>query len=51
MTGVVQGGWEFVAAAYVVTALVLLIYATSVFARYRSAKTRAAAETREEDRA
>ena len=44
MTGVVQGGWEFVAAAYIVTATVLGAYAASVFLRYKSEKDRAATE-------
>jgi hypothetical protein len=41
MTGVVQGGWEFVAAAYLLSAVVLAGHATSVFVRYRSEKRRA----------
>jgi len=41
MSGVVQGGWEFVIAAYVVSALILTGYASSVFFRYRSEKARA----------
>ena len=36
MSGVVQGGWGFVAAAYLVTALVLGGYATSIFVRARA---------------
>jgi hypothetical protein len=40
--GVIEGGWEFVAAAYIVSALVLTGYATSVFLRYRAEKSRAA---------
>jgi hypothetical protein len=48
MTGVVEGGWEFVAAAYTVTAAVLTAYAASVFLRYRSEKNRAAVEARRE---
>jgi hypothetical protein len=34
-TGVIQGGWEFVIAAYVATAVILLGYAGSVLWRYR----------------
>jgi hypothetical protein len=44
VTGVVQGGWEFVAAAYAVSAIVLTGYATSVFLRYRTEKRRASTE-------
>ncbi len=35
--GVIAGGWEFVIAAYAVTAVVLLGYAVSVCWRYRRA--------------
>jgi len=34
-TGVIQGGWEFVIAAYVASAVILLGYAVSVVWRYR----------------
>jgi hypothetical protein len=44
VTGIVQGGWEFVAAAYLVSAVVLTGYATSVFLRYRIEKRRASTE-------
>ena len=40
MSGVVQGGWEFVAAAYIATAAALGGYAVSVFVRLRSEKRR-----------
>ena len=40
MSGIVQGGWEFVIAAYVVTAVILGGYATSVFLRYHHEKER-----------
>ena len=40
VTGVVQGGWEFVTAAYVITAVILSSYVVSVFVRYRAEKTR-----------
>lgn len=50
MSGVVEGGWEFVTAAYVVTATVFIAYATSVFLRYRTEKRRAAGEARREAR-
>jgi hypothetical protein len=33
MRGVIEGGWEFVVAAYVITAVVLLGYAFSVYWR------------------
>lgn len=35
MSGVIQGGWEFVWSAYGVTAFVLLFYTASVVVRYR----------------
>jgi heme exporter protein CcmD len=38
MTGVIEGGTEFVWAAYVVTALVLGGYVASVLARLRKAR-------------
>lgn len=37
MTGMIQGGWEFVHAAYGLTALVLSGYALSILLRYRRA--------------
>jgi heme exporter protein CcmD len=40
MTGVVAGGWEFVWAAYSVTAVTLLGYALSVHRRYRAERDR-----------
>ena len=40
MSGVIEGGWEFVVAAYAVTAAVLGAYAISVFLRFRSEKAR-----------
>lgn len=36
MSGVIVGGWEFVIAAYTVSAVVLLGYAISVHRRYRA---------------
>jgi hypothetical protein len=36
--GIVVGGWEFVWAAYGITAAALAIYAVSLFARLREAK-------------
>ncbi|HYS10529.1 MAG TPA: hypothetical protein VEP66_17450 [Myxococcales bacterium] len=47
MSGTVQGGWEFVIAAYVVTSVVLGSYAASVFLRYRNEKSRANGSERE----
>ena len=47
MSGVIEGGWEFVVAAYAVSAVLLGAYATSVFLRLRSEKARA---TREAER-
>jgi len=38
--GVISGGWEFVCAAYGVTAVILTGYAVSVFARYRAQRGR-----------
>ena len=38
--GVISGGWEFVWAAYGVTAVILTGYAVSVFARYRAQRRR-----------
>lgn len=38
MTGVVQGGWEFVIAAYTITALGFVIYGVSLVARLRELK-------------
>ena len=40
MRGVIVGGWEFVWAAYAVTAVILLGYAVSVHLRYRAACAR-----------
>jgi len=33
MTGVIQGGWSYVIAAYALTATVLVAYAVSLFVR------------------
>jgi len=44
VSGVIQGGGEFVIAAYAVTAAVLCGYAASIFLRYRAEKKRAARE-------
>jgi hypothetical protein len=41
VTGVVQGGWEFVIAAYAVTATALAAYGASVFFRFRAERQRA----------
>jgi len=43
-SGVVQGGWEFVWAAYAVSAAVLLGYAASIHLRYRAERQRARRE-------
>lgn len=40
MNGVVTGGWEFVIAAYGLTAVILLAYTISIFSRYRAEKRR-----------
>ena len=42
MTGVLQGGGEFVVAAYALTAAVLGAYAASIVVRYRAARRRPA---------
>lgn len=42
MTGYVSGGWNFVVAAYSVTALVLTIYGVTVITRLRDELSRAA---------
>ena len=39
-TGVIQGGWGFVVAAYCVSGVVLFSYALSIYLRYRSEKGR-----------
>jgi hypothetical protein len=44
VSGVVEGGWEFVVAAYVVTGAILTGYATSIFWRFRREKDRMARE-------
>ena len=41
-SGVLQGGWEFVVAAYAVTAVILVVYALSVVVRYRAEAARSA---------
>ncbi|MGA7616120.1 MAG: hypothetical protein WBX15_13170 [Thermoanaerobaculia bacterium] len=40
MTGVVHGGWQFVWAAYAVTAAVYGFYVISVVLRYRAERAR-----------
>jgi hypothetical protein len=50
-TGVIQGGWGFVIAAYTVSAVVLLGYAVSIHLRWRVERARRANEaSREEGR-
>ena len=39
-TGVIAGGWEYVWAAYGLSAAILLGYAVSIYVRYRSERTR-----------
>jgi hypothetical protein len=46
LSGVIAGGWEFVVAAYAVSAGILATYATSVFLRYRTERRRLAREER-----
>ena len=43
--GVVEGGWEFVQAAYTLTALVLVSYGTSLIMRLREANKKKPRET------
>ena len=38
MSGVVQGGWEFVIAAYSITGVALVVYAVSLIVRLRELK-------------
>ena len=38
MNGVVQGGWEFVIAAYSITGIAFVVYAVSVIARLKELK-------------
>ena len=40
--GIVSGGWNFVIAAYGVTAAVLVIYGVTLITRLREARSRAA---------
>jgi cbb3-type cytochrome oxidase subunit 3 len=40
VSGVIEGGWEFVWAAYAVTTMVFLIYTGSVLSRYRKERKR-----------
>ncbi|HEU5161589.1 MAG TPA: hypothetical protein VFV54_00450 [Thermoanaerobaculia bacterium] len=40
MSGVIEGGWEFVWAAYTVTTIVFLVYTGSVISRYRNERKR-----------
>jgi|GEM_PF-928144 len=42
--GLVTGGWNFVIAAYGITAAVLIIYGVTLVTRLREAKSRAAEE-------
>ena len=46
-TGVIQGGWEFVWAAYAASATILTGYVLSVFARYRALQRRRASDAGE----
>ncbi|HEY0591530.1 MAG TPA: hypothetical protein VGF40_07165 [Thermoanaerobaculia bacterium] len=40
MRGVIEGGWEFVWAAYTVTTIVFVAYTLSVLSRYRKDRNR-----------
>ena len=48
VSGMIEGGWEYVIAAYVVTGVVLLGYTLSVVTRWRAANRRAEREARRE---
>jgi heme exporter protein CcmD len=50
VTGVLEGGWGFVWAAYAVTAATLLGYALSVHLRYRAERDRQRREREEAKR-
>jgi hypothetical protein len=41
MTGVVVGGWEYVIAAYAVTAVAFVIYGVTLVTRLREERSRA----------
>jgi heme exporter protein CcmD len=43
-SGVIAGGWEYVWAAYALTAVILLGYAASLVARYRAERRKAERE-------
>lgn len=40
MSGVIEGGWEFVTAAYVLSAVVFIAYTASVISRLRHERSR-----------
>jgi hypothetical protein len=44
MTGTVTGGWNFVVAAYSVTAAVFFLYGVTLITRLREARNRASEE-------
>lgn len=44
MSGMIEGGWEFVWAAYGVSAAILIGYAASLHRRYRAERRRGPAE-------
>ena len=46
--GVITGGWNFVVAAYSVTAAVFLIYGVTLITRLREEQTRASQEGQQE---
>lgn len=45
-SGVIEGGWGFVTAAYAITAVILGSYVLSVVGRYRSESARREREAR-----
>ena len=40
MTGIIEGGWEYVWGAYAVSAAILMGYAVSIYRRYRDERRR-----------
>jgi heme exporter protein D len=45
MSGRIEGGWEYVVAAYAISVVILAGYAVSVFVRHRREQARKAARS------